>query len=684
MSDLFQAEERIGVLKEEIRRHDELYYGQGKPEVSDREYDLLLQELTELEQRFPDLATEDSPTRRVGASSQKSLFEQVPHVVPMLSIGNSYNPGEVREFDSRVRRLLDVSGAIEYVVELKIDGVAVSLRYEDGQLAYGLTRGDGTIGEVITPNLRTIKDIPAKLPVHLAGGGSVLEVRGEVYMEAADFERLNSVLPEEERFANPRNLTAGSLKQKDSAMAAGRPMRMFAYSLGDTNLTAPGTHFEFLQWLESFGFQVNPHRRLAKNVDDVLEAIESWEQERLKLPYQTDGLVIKVNRRDWWPALGTTSKSPRYMTAYKFSAEQAETVLEDISCQVGRLGTVTPVAHLRPVFVAGSTVSRATLHNADELQRLGVRIGDRVVIEKAGDIIPKVVRVLESLRTGDEREFEFPTRCPACDSPLARSEFEVAIRCENITCPAQIHERLLHFASRLAMDIEGVGDVLVKQLREAGLVNTVADLYRLDVLQLAELERMGEKSAQNIDDELEKSKSRALHHFLFGLGIPHVGSTAARLLARRFETIDALMAATMEELTSIEGVGGIMAESILDFFANEENRTQIAELRDLGLLLPNPEYRPAGAAVEGAFAGKTFVFTGTLSRMTREEAKAKAEAVGGKASGSVSKKTDYVVAGEEAGSKLDKARQLGVTVLTEDEFLALIEGEATPADDHSA
>jgi len=676
------AAARILELRREITHHNNLYYDKAAPVISDREYDMLLQELADLEQTHPDLIAPDSPTQRVGSSLPThgpALFEQVRHAVPMLSISNTYNPGEVRDFDARVRRILDHSGPIEYVVELKIDGVALSLRYEDGRLVYGVTRGNGEVGEVITPNLAAIKDIPRALPQEFSGPGSVLEVRGEVYMETADFERLNQVLPEEEQFANPRNLTAGTIKQKDPAAAAARPLRMFCYALGECNLPVPGTHADFLDWLGKAGFQVNPHYKIAASIEDVIATIESWEERRQALPYQTDGLVIKVSRREWWPVLGNTSKSPRYMAAYKFSAEQAVTTLEDISCQVGRLGTITPVAHLTPVFLAGSTVARATLHNADELERLGIMIGDKVVIEKAGDIIPKVVRVQTDLRTGSERPYHFPEKCPACDAPLARSEFEVAVRCENIACPAQIHERLLHFASRGAMDIEGVGDVLVSQMRQAEMVNTIADLYRLDVLALSNLERMGAKSAQNILDEVEASKRRPLHNFLFGLGIPHVGSTAAKLLARHFTGIDEIMAATQDQLTAIDGVGAIMAESITDFFATVENREQIGQLRELGLELPNPEYRPPNkrGAAEGVLAGKTLVFTGTLARMTRDEAKEKAEAAGGKASGSVSKKTSYVVAGEEAGSKLDKARDLGVPVLTEDEFLALI-GETPP------
>lgn len=670
------AEKRITLLRQQIEHHNRLYYQEARTEISDREFDLLLAELQQLETQYPQFDSPDSPTHKVGSTLNPdgpALFEQVNHAVPMLSISNSYNPGEVRDFDGRVRRLMDVSGDIEYVVELKIDGVAVSLRYEGGRLAYGLTRGDGVRGEVITPNLATLKDIPKTLPPDMAPPGSVLEVRGEVYMETADFQRLNANLPDEEKFANPRNLTAGTIKQKDPRAAAARPLRMFCYGLGECTLPLPPTHAGFLDWLTRLGFRVNTQRKLAPNAEAVVDAIGEWETSRLELPYQTDGLVIKVNRRDWWPALGTTSKSPRYMTAYKFSAEQAETTLDDISFQVGRLGTVTPVAHLAPVFLAGSTISRATLHNADELKRLDVMIGDHVIIEKAGDVIPKVVRVMTELRTGAEQPYTFPATCPACDSPLAASEYEVAIRCENISCPAQIHERLIHFASRQAMDIEGLGDVLVRQVREQGWANKISDIYRLDVAQLSSLERMGLKSAQNVIAEAEASKQRPLHNFLFGLGIPHVGSTAARLLARHFENIDALQAADMPALTAIDGVGEVMAESIMDFFATPANQQEIAALRELGVALPNPEYKPAGAAAtEGPLLGKTVVFTGTLTRMTRDEAKEKAEAAGGKATGSVSKKTDYVVAGDDAGSKLDKARALGVTVLTEDAFLQLI------------
>ncbi len=705
MNDRQKAAERIADLRTQIAHHNILYHLQNSPEISDREFDLLEEELRTLEQRFPDLASPHSATRQVGSSLPQpgdqpqtgyELFDQVRHSQPMLSISNTYNPQEVREFDTRVRGLVDQTNPIDYLVELKIDGVAISLRYESGRLLYGLTRGNGEVGEVITKNLHPLADIPRQLAPELAIPGSVIEVRGEVYMPLEDFERINLSRDPAQRYPNPRNITAGTLKQKKTDTDNSRGLRFFAYAIGQCTIPPPHTQDQLLQWLKTLGFQVNQSFEVHHGVDPVLTYItqmESRVQSRLypvtqkepdlptHMPMRVvesnghtvavDGLVIKVNRRDWWDQLGTTSKSPRYMAAYKFSAEQASTILVDITCQVGRLGTVTPVAHLTPVFVSGSTVSRATLHNVDELERLGVKLGDQVIIEKAGDIIPKVVRVQTELRTGTEREYQFPTHCPACNSPLARSEIEVAVRCENIVCPAQIHERLIHFASRGAMDIEGLGDALVTQIRQHNMVNTVADLYRLTATQLATLERMGTKSAQNVIDELEASKTRPLHHFIFGLGIPHVGATAARVLARNFTTIDDLMAATAQQLTAIDGIGDIMAESIIDFFDNDENRQQIAELRQLGLQLPNPEFR-AGKSTEGPLAGMTIVFTGTLEKMTRDQAKEKAEAAGGKASGSVSKKTSYVVAGHEAGSKRDKAATLGVPIITEDEFLKLI------------
>lgn len=666
--------ERVSFLRAEIERHNRLYYDEARPEISDREYDMLLAELEELERRHPELAAPGSPTRRVGETTRDG-FDQIEHPVPMLSIANTYSHDELREFDVRVRKLLAVPHDVEYMVELKIDGVAVTLRYDNGNLAYGATRGDGARGDVITANLLTVGDVLRTLPAKARSMGSHLEVRGEIYIDKADFEQLNRQMEEKglEKFANPRNLAAGSLKQKDCRVTAGRPLRLFHYAAGATDFALPPTHSGFLELLENLGFSVNPQRWLCRSIDEVIERSAEWEPKREQLPYGTDGLVVKVNRRDLWPVLGMTSKTPRYMTAYKFSAEQAVTRLLDIQCQVGRTGVVTPVAHLDPVFLAGSTISRATLHNADEVRRLDVRIGDQVVIEKAGDIIPRVVRVVESVRSGEERVYEFPGQCPECRSPLTVSE-EVAIRCDNPACPAQLRERLLHFASRGAMDIEGLGDVLVAQLVERGMVRAIPELYRLTQDELAGLERMGSRSARNLLEELAKSRQRPLHSVLTAMGIRHVGTSAAKLLAQRYQAIDDLMSASEEELSAVEGIGPVIAASIHSFFHSEGGARLVHELRDCGVSMPNALYRQPGTDEgRGRFAGRTFVFTGTLSRMTRDEAKEKVEALGARASGSVSKKTDYVVAGEEAGSKLDKARSLGLRVLSEDEFLTLLE-----------
>lgn len=671
---LGEPAQRVAWLREEIERHNRLYYDQAAPEISDREYDLLVEELQALEQRYPQLVTPDSPTQRVGGTPQ-AQFQQIVHEVPMLSISNTYSHEELREFDQRIKRMLGVSHELEYVVELKIDGIAVALRYDKGHLSYGATRGNGVIGEVITQNLRTVRGVPKHLP-KVIDHGTFLEVRGEVYIDKEEFEKLNSQLEAsgEVRFANPRNLAAGSLKQKDPSVTAKRPLRVFLYAVGVTDITLPKTHWELLNLLQQLGFSVNENRWICKSIEEVIERSIEWEPKRDELPYGIDGLVVKLNRRDLWDRLGTTAKSPRYMVAYKFSAEQAVTRLEDIQCQVGRLGTVTPVAHLDPVFLAGSTISRATLHNEDELHRLDVRIGDYVVIEKAGEVIPKVVRVVTAHRSGKEREYQFPANCPVCGSPLVRSEFEVAVRCDNASCPAQVRERILHFCSRNCMDIEGFGDVLVQKLVDQGVVRTIADVYDLNEAALTELERMGKKSAENLLREIEQSKQRPLHNFLFALGIRHVGSSGARLLAQRYESIQALENASKEELSEIEGIGPVMAESIYDFFHTEGNRELVERLKAAGLQMPNTLYR-ARATLEGEastpFSGKTVVFTGGLSTLSREEAKEKVLALGGKASGSVSKKTDFVVAGEDAGSKLDKARQLGVKVLSEEEFLEM-------------
>lgn len=671
---------RMRELAAAIERHNELYYQKAAPEISDRDYDMLVRELEDLEARHPEFADPASPTRRVGGAPSDG-FKTIRHPVPMLSIGNTYSPAEVREFDARARRFLGATDPLAYTVELKIDGVSATLLYRDGELQYGATRGSGEEGDDITQNLLTLPQIRKKLPRWKAPDGATLEVRGEVYMERAPFDKMN-----EERaalglepFANPRNATAGSLKQLDPREVARRPLRFFAYATGlAENYPLPTTQTALLEHLETLGFPVNPHRGRCQNVDEVLDAISAWEEKRKTLPYETDGLVIKIDDRALHAALGATSKSPRWLCAYKFSAEQALTRVLSIEVQVGRTGAVTPVANLEPVFLSGSTVSRATLHNRDEIARLDVRVGDQVVIEKAGEIIPKVIRVIPAARAGHEQPYQFPDKCPACGAPLCFSEEEVAVRCENLSCPAQIKERLLHFAGRDAMDIEGLGEKIVNQLVEKNLARHCSDLYALEIRQLAALERMGEKSARNLAEAIAASKNRPFAALLFALGIRHIGESSAKLLAQHHDSIDALRAAREDDISAIDGIGPVLAKSIADFLANPENLAEIERLRAAGLPLAlAPEERMAlqarAAAATDAnnpFAGKTFVFTGALG-IDRAAAEEMVRARGGKASGSVSKKTDYVVAGDKAGSKLDKARELGVTVLTEEEFLKL-------------
>lgn len=668
--------ERVRELREEIARHDRLYYEEAKPVVSDREYDLLVQELEELEHRHPELAEATSPTQRVG-SDRAEGFEQIEHPVPMLSIGNSYAPEEVLEFDQRIRRQLkgqiEADETIEYAVETKIDGVAVTVMYEDGKLLYAATRGNGWKGDLITANARRIKAIPQTLGgkgKHAPRGR--FEVRGEVFMRVRDFEKLNEERKAqgEELYANPRNLTAGTLKLLDSGLVAKRPLDAFFYATGQSESPLPPTHMELIELLGELGLPTNPHVWLFKDAAAILKKIEEWEEERRKLPYETDGLVIKVNRLDLREKLGTTAKSPRWLLAYKFSAEQAETVLEEIGLQVGRTGTVTPVAHLTPVFLAGSKISRATLHNADELERKDIRVGDRVVIEKGGDVIPKVVRSLANLRTGKERKFKFPERCPVCNDRLYREEGEVAYRCVNISCPAQVKERIRHYATRNAMDIEGLGEKLVDQLVDEKLAEDIGDLYELTLEKLVELPRMAEKSATNLLEQIEASKDRELGALIFGLGIRHVGQTAARTLARHFETLDDIAAASVEELQGVEDIGEVVAASIAAFFHDSSNRKLIERLRKAGLRLKRrPEEAPPKVGGKSPFSGLTCVLTGKLESMERSEGEKKILALGGKVAKSVSRKTNLVIAGPGAGSKLDNAREFGVEVIDEEEFL---------------
>ncbi|MBX9681432.1 MAG: NAD-dependent DNA ligase LigA [Gemmataceae bacterium] len=661
------AAKRIKQLTDEIRRHDHLYYVEAKSEISDRDYDRLMEELKKLESDHPELAMPDSPTQRVGGQPIEG-FKQVRHREPMLSIDNTYSAAELREFDRRVRRLLP-GEKVEYVVELKIDGVAMSLVYENGGLAVATTRGDGVLGDDVTHNIKTIREVPLSLPEKPAR----LEARGEVYMNRAELVRINAerAKKELEPYANPRNLSAGTLKLLDPRESRKRRLCLFAYALGSCEGVDATTHLQALELLRRYGFPVNPNVAHFETIDGVIAYADTWATKRNDLPYDTDGLVIKVNNFEQRRRLGTTSKSPRWVVAYKFAAEQALTRLKEITLQLGKRGTLTPVAELDPVKLAGTTVKRASLHNADYLAAKDIRVGDMVVVEKAGEIIPYIVRAETSVRTGAEQEFKFPEHCPFCDSPLER---EGAFwRCTGGNqCVNQVKKRIRSFAARGAMDIEGLGEKIVDQLVDAGLVRTLPDLYRLTAERLLELERMGEKSAQNLVEGIEASKSRGLGRVLAGLAIPHVGTSVADLLAQELLSIDALMDADEERLSSIDGVGPVMAKNIQAYFQDPVHRKMLHELKDLGLTL-SQETRPAKASPGGvSLAGKTFVVTGSLQRYQREEIEELIRSLGGKASGSVSKNTSYLVAGEKAGSKMDKAQSLGVQVLSEDDFEKLI------------
>ena len=670
--DIEQAKQEIERLRKLINQYDYEYYVLVQPSISDYEYDMLMKKLEALEAQFPELKTPDSPTQRVSGQPTKE-FPVVRHRKPMLSLSNTYNEAEIRDFDRRVRSLLEPDEPYEYVCELKIDGVAMSLIYENGLLSRAVTRGDGEQGDDVTNNVKTIRSIPLSLkpdnPVYLN-----IEVRGAIYYPKKEFQKLNEerIAAGEPPFANPRNSAAGTLKLQDSRIVAKRPLRMFCYyldGLEDGQLPLK-THFEALEMLRQLRFPVNPHARLCKTVDEVIAFWKEWETKRESLPYEIDGVVVKVNSFEQQARLGTTAKSPRWAIAFKFTTEQVETVLEDIQWQVGRTGIVTPVAHLKPVQLLGTVVKRATLHNIDEIERLDVRIGDTVVIEKGGEIIPKIIRVVKEKRPPESRPYQAPKECPVCQSPLVRPEGEVALVCENVGCPAQVAGKVAHFASRKAMDIEGLGEKVVTLLLENGLIKDYGDLYYLKAEDIAQLERMGEKSANNLIAAIEESKNRPLARLIFGLGIRYVGEGAAKLLASHFHSLDALMKADKSTLAEIDGIGEKTAESIRDFFDTPSNIDIIEKLRRAGLKFSETPSEPT--ATNPNISGKTFVFTGALSHFTREEAEEMVEKLGGKASKSVSKKTDYVVAGSDAGSKLAKAKQLGVKVLSEAEFLALI------------
>ena len=722
-----EAQKRHAQLVEEIRRHDHAYYVEARPVISDQDYDRLYHELLDLEKQFPELATPDSPSHRVGGAPL-SEFQSVRHAVPMMSLDNTYSQEEVRDFVKRVQKLLP-DEKLEWVVEPKVDGVAVSLRYENGVLVTGATRGDGATGDDITANLKTIRSVPltlvgtrstasptSKIRDAVESVPTVLEVRGEVFLPLVGFEKLNAERKSagEEMFANPRNAAAGSLKQLDPKIVAKRPLDILLYGIGTPasgmarlgllpehavpEAGAPQSQVELLNFLKSLGFKTPERTWFCKSEDELLAAIAELDKVRKKFAYETDGAVIKLNSFEQQRRVGATAKAPRWAIAYKYAPEQAETKLNAITIQVGRTGALTPVAELEPVFLAGSTISRATLHNEDYIREKDIRIGDTVVIEKAGEVIPAVVSVVLKKRAGGEKKFHFPKTCPECGATVsrsnqraadilsadldeksgtasetlaARSEDEYAIwRCVNPDCPAQIRGRIEHWCSRGAMDIEGGGEALAALLVKSNLVRDAADLYELKLEAVVALERMGEKSAKNFLDALAASKSRDLWRLLFGLGILHVGAGVAKSLARHFLTLDDIFTASAEQLIEAEDIGEIIAESLVNWHSDARNQKLIERLRVAGLNFKSELYRPAAKA--GPLAGKTFVLTGTLPTLTREEAKAKIESLGGKVTGSVSKKTDFVLAGEEAGSKLDKAQKLGVKIISEADFLAML------------
>ncbi|MFP4960031.1 NAD-dependent DNA ligase LigA [Bacillus subtilis] len=658
------AKQRAEELRRTINKYSYEYYTLDEPSVPDAEYDRLMQELIAIEDEHPDLRTPDSPTQRVGGAVLEA-FQKVTHGTPMLSLGNAFNADDLRDFDRRVRQA--VGDDVEYNVELKIDGLAVSLRYEDGYFVRGATRGDGTTGEDITENLKTIRNIPLKMNRELS-----IEVRGEAYMPKRSFEALNEerIKNEEEPFANPRNAAAGSLRQLDPKIAAKRNLDIFVYSIAELDEMGVETQSQGLDFLDELGFKTNQERKKCGDIEEVITLIDELQAKRADLPYEIDGIVIKVDSLDQQEELGFTAKSPRWAIAYKFPAEEVVTKLLDIELNVGRTGVITPTAILEPVKVAGTTVSRASLHNEDLIKEKDIRILDKVVVKKAGDIIPEVVNVLVEQRTGEEKEFSMPTECPECGSELVRIEGEVALRCINPECPAQIREGLIHFVSRNAMNIDGLGERVITQLFEENLVRNVADLYKLTKERVIQLERMGEKSTENLISSIQKSKENSLERLLFGLGIRFIGSKAAKTLAMHFESLENLKKASKEELLAVDEIGEKMADAVITYFHKEEMLELLNELQELGVntLYKGPKKVKAEDS-DSYFAGKTIVLTGKLEELSRNEAKAQIEALGGKLTGSVSKNTDLVIAGEAAGSKLTKAQELNIEVWNEEQLM---------------
>ncbi|MFH1903931.1 MAG: NAD-dependent DNA ligase LigA [bacterium] len=660
----------IKKLKEQIEYHNRKYYIDTQPEISDREYDLLMQELIRLEHESPDSITTDSPSQRVGGSPLKE-FRTVTHRTPMLSIANTYSEDEIREFDARVKKNLTGEN-VDYVVELKIDGVAVNLIYENGIFAIGTSRGDGIHGDDITKNLRTIKTIPLRLQMS-DSIPSVLEVRGEAYMTKDIFRQINKEREKkgELLFANPRNAAAGSLKLLDPKIVAARHLNIFVYEIGYMEGTSPdeylNNHMTALNLLDTYGFRTNPHIQHCKDIGEVIEYCNSWQSKREELGYETDGMVIKINSMGQRHKLGATGKSPRWLIAYKFPAKQVTTILEDIVVQVGRTGILTPVAVLKPVALAGTTVSRATLHNQDEIIRKDIRFLDKVVIEKGGDVIPKIVSVVKEARTGKEREFRMPDKCPVCSGEVVKVDGEVAYRCENLRCPAQLERRIQHFASRRAMDIESLGPAIITRLVEKKAVKDYADLYSLKFDNLIKLERMGDILANKIIRNIRESRNRSLSRLIFALGIPHVGVLSAEILVKNFSSIEQLRTAGKEELEAIGEIGEIMAGSIVCFFRRSDTIEVLGKLKNAGVKMEEAE------SISGkVFAGKNFVLTGTLTKYKRHQASEIINRLGGSISESVGKKTSFLLAGTSPGSKYNKAKKLGITILTEEEFFEMV------------
>ncbi len=657
---------RVEKLREEIEYHNYRYYVLDQPEISDAQYDRLMKELEKLEAQYPELRSPNSPTQRVGAHPLEE-FEIVRHTIPMLSLANAFDESEARDFDKRVKKFLGTSEEIEYVAEPKFDGLAVELVYERGQFVVGSTRGDGINGENITQNLRTIRTVPLQLIQKEIRAPERLEVRGEAIMQVEKFKELNRKREEtgEPLFANPRNAAAGSIRQLDPKITAERPLEVYCYALGEVIGWTFETQWEVLKTLPKWGLRTNPHVRKCKNIDEVLDYYREMGEKRGKLPYEIDGTVIKVNRFDLQARLGEIARSPRWALAFKFPPKQETTRIIDIRPQVGRTGALTPVAIMEPVRVGGVEVSRATLHNQDEIDRLDVRVGDTVIVQRAGDVIPEVVQVISSKRKGTEKKFKMPSKCPVCGAEVVKEE--AIHRCIGLDCPAQLKGRIKHFASKRAMDIEGLGVKLIDQFVDKGLVKDVADISYISKQQLIELERMADKSAQNIIDAIEKSKTKPLSKFIYALGIRHVGETTAEDLARNFPRLDDFFDLSEEDLMKVEGIGPEVAASVVQFFRDKKNKESIERLRKAGVEVIEPRGKE-----RGKLAGKTFVFTGALKTFQRDEARNLVESLGGTTASSVSKKVDYVVVGEDPGSKFDKAKELGIKTLTEEEFKKMI------------